>query len=99
MLFRSLGNDFWQIAIYFGFTEQPDVPKALELCNQHGIKFDLFTASFFISRETVVPTPGKGMAAWREGLFAALQRNAGSVVGYFGLPPTHVIELGTRVHI
>lgn len=96
---HELGNDFWQIAIYFGFTEQPDVPKALELLNQQGLKFDLFTASFFISRETVVPSPGQGMAAWRESLFAALQRNAGSVVGYFGLPPTHVIELGTRVHI
>ena len=96
---HELGNGFWQIAIYFGFSEQPDVPKALELCNEQGLKFELYTASFFISRETVVPSPGKGMAVWREGLFAALQRNAGSVVGYFGLPPTHVIELGTRVHI
>jgi KUP system potassium uptake protein len=95
----ELGNNFWQIAIYFGFSEQPDVPKALELCNQQGLAFDLYTSSFFISRETVVPSPGKGMAAWRESLFAALSRNAGSVVGYFGLPPTHVIELGTRVHI
>jgi KUP system potassium uptake protein len=95
----ELGNNFWQIAIYFGFTEQPDVPAALALCNQHGVKFELYTASFFISRETVVPSPGKGMSAWRESLFAALSRNAGSVVGYFGLPPTHVIELGTRVHI
>jgi KUP system potassium uptake protein len=95
----ELGNGFWQIAMYFGFSEQPDVPKALELCNEQGLKFDLYSASFFISRETVVPSPGKGMAAWRESLFAALQRNAGSVVGYFGLPPTHVIELGTRVHI
>ena len=96
---HELGNGFWQIAIYFGFSEQPDVPKALELCNQQGLKFDLYTASFFISRETVVPSPGKGMAAWRESLFAALSRNAGSVVGYFAIPPTHVIELGTRVHI
>ncbi|MEI7948867.1 MAG: potassium transporter Kup [Gammaproteobacteria bacterium] len=96
---HELGSNFWQIAIYFGFTEQPDVPKALELCNQQGLKFELFKASFFISRETVVPSPGKGMAAWRESLFAALTRNAGSVVSYFALPPTHVIELGTRVHI
>lgn len=96
---HELGNGFWQIAIYFGFSEQPDVPKALELCNAQGLKFELFTASFFISRETVVPSPGKGMAAWRESLFAALSRNAGSVVAYFALPPSHVIELGTRVHI
>lgn len=96
---HELGNSFWQIAIYFGFSEQPDVPKALALCNEQGLKFDLYTASFFISRETVVPSPGKGMMAWRESLFATLQRNAGSVVSYFALPPSHVIELGTRVHI
>jgi KUP system potassium uptake protein len=96
---HELGNNFWQISIYFGFSEQPDVPRALNLCNEQGLKFELYTASFFISRETVVPSPGKGMAAWREGLFATLQRNAGSVVSYFALPPSHVIELGTRVHI
>lgn len=96
---HELGNNFWQISIYFGFSEQPDVPRALNLCNEQGLKFDLYTASFFISRETVVPSRGKGMAFWREGLFATLQRNAGSVVSYFALPPSHVIELGTRVHI
>jgi KUP system potassium uptake protein len=96
---HELSNDFWQIAIYYGFSERPNVPEALLQCNAHGLKFDLYSASFFISRETVVPSPGRGMASWRESLFAALSRNAGSVVGYFALPPSHVIELGTRVHI
>jgi KUP system potassium uptake protein len=39
------------------------------------------------------------MAHWRERLFAAMTRNAGSVVEFFRLPNNSVIELGTRVQI
>ena len=46
-----------------------------------------------------MPTRGAGMAHWRERLFAAMTRNAGSVVEFFRLPNNCVIELGTRVQI
>jgi KUP system potassium uptake protein len=39
------------------------------------------------------------MALWRERLFAAMSRNAGSVVEFFHLPDNTVVELGTRVQI
>jgi KUP system potassium uptake protein len=55
--------------------------------------------SYFVSRETVVPTRGDGMWPWRERLFATMSRNAGSVVEFFKLPNNSVIELGTRVQI
>jgi len=46
-----------------------------------------------------VATPGPGMTAWREHLFAAMSRNAGSVVAYFRRPDNAVVDLGTRVQI
>ena len=49
--------------------------------------------------ESIVATGGPGMARWRERLFAAMSRNAGSVVEYFRLPDNAVVELGTRVQI
>ena len=58
-----------------------------------------FTISYFVSRETIVPSSGGKMAVWREGLFQFLSRNAGSVVEYFNIPSNSVIELGSRVHI
>lgn len=64
-----------------------------------GLAIPLFETSYFLSRETIVPTPGAGMAQWREKLFAAMSRNAGSVVEYFRLPDNAVVELGTRVQI
>ncbi len=94
-----LGHGFWRVTINFGFMNTPDVPKALELTQSHGLHIPVFETTYFLSRETVVPSPGGGMAAWREQLFAALSHNAGGVVKFFKLPDNAVVELGTRVQI
>ena len=94
-----LGHGFWRVTVNFGFMNTPDVPKALELTRSHGLHIPVFETSYFLSRETVVPTPGGGMANWRERLFAAMSRNAGGVVEFFRLPDNAVVELGTRVQI
>ena len=90
---------FWKIEVDYGFKNTPDIPKALELCQSKGLAINLFETSYFLSREIVVPTKGKGMAQWREALFALMSRNAGSVADFFRLPNNCVIELGTRVQI
>ncbi len=96
---RKLVRGFWQVRVNYGFMNSPDIPEALELCAMHGLHIDAFQTSYFLSRETVVPTKGAGMAHWREKLFAAMSRNAGSVAEFFKLPNNAVIELGTRVQI
>jgi KUP system potassium uptake protein len=96
---QALGHDFWRVSLHFGFMETPDVPRALKACEAHGVSVPSFETSYFLSRETVVPTPGSGMAHWREKLFAAMSRNAGNVAEYFCLPDNAVVELGTRVQI
>ena len=98
-----LAAGFWQVRVNYGFKNTPDIPKALELCQHLGLPVNLFETSYFLSRETIVPTrapkQGRGMASWREALFALMSRNAGSVAGFFRLPNNCVIELGTRVQI
>ncbi len=96
---RSLAPSFWRVAVHYGFMDQPDVPKALALCEPKGLRIPVFETSYFLSRETVVPTPGAGMANWRERLFATMSRNAGGVAEFFRLPDNAVVELGTRVQI
>jgi KUP system potassium uptake protein len=90
---------FWRVRVNYGFMNKPDIPKALEQCKAGGLDINLFETSYFLSRETVVPTKGAGMAGWREGLFAFMSRNAGSIAGFLRLPNNCVIELGTRVQI
>ena len=99
---ESLRDNFWRVKLNFGFKNNLDVTRALvELCKDYGLKFNLMDTSFFISRETIIPIPGKvsGMAFWRERLFATMSRNAGSVVEYFHIPANRVIELGTQIEI
>jgi len=97
---EALGRGFWRVTVNFGFMNTPDVPRALELAREHGLHVPVFESSYFLSRETVVPSPGDaGMARWRKWLFAAMSRNAGGVVDFFRLPGNAVVELGTRVRI
>jgi KUP system potassium uptake protein len=96
---EALGHSFWRVTLNFGFMNTPDVPRALALTEPQGLRIPVFETSYFLSRETVVPTPGGGMANWRERLFATMSHNAGGVVAFFRLPGNAVVELGTRVNI
>ena len=96
---EPLGDRFWRVTVRYGFMDHTDVPRALQGCAQLGLDIPEFETSYFLSRETVVSTPGTGMAQWREKLFAAMSRNAGGVVEFFRLPDNAVVELGTRVQI
>ena len=96
---QSLSQGFWRVTLHFGFMDVPDVPRALTLTAAHGLTVPAMETTFFLSRESVVPTPGSGMARWREVLFAGMNRNASGVVEFFRLPDNAVVELGTRVQI
>ncbi|HEY8330217.1 MAG TPA: potassium transporter Kup [Pseudomonas sp.] len=93
------GEGFFRIILHFGFMEEPDVPAALRLCRLDGLDFSPMRTTYFLSRETVIPSKRIGMANWREGLFAFMQRNSNSSMRYFQLPVNRVIELGTQVEI
>jgi len=96
---QPVAPGFWQVVLHFGFMDKPDIPAALELGAQHGLAFDAFATSYFLSRETVVPAPQRAMVRWRQNLFEAISRNAGRAVDFFGIPHNAVIELGTRVQL
>jgi KUP system potassium uptake protein len=96
---KPLVPGFWQVQVNYGFTNAPDVPHALQLCKAQGLDVNPHDTSYFLSREIVVPTKSAKMALWREGFFALMSRNAGSVADFFRLPNNCVIELGTRVQI
>jgi KUP system potassium uptake protein len=95
----SLGQSCYQVNVKFGFKDDPDIPHVLELCARQGLVIEPMETSFFIARQTVIPTPGTGMMPWREHLFATMSRNARDAADYFHIPTNRVIELGTQVEI
>jgi KUP system potassium uptake protein len=95
----GLGHGCHQVDVRFGFKDEPDIPGILDRCAAHGLAFDMMQTSFFVARQTVISTPGGGMAPWREHLFVAMQRNARDAADYYRIPTNRVIELGTQVEI
>jgi KUP system potassium uptake protein len=96
---EQLRADIYRVTGYYGFMEQPDVPALLAACSQHGLEVEPMQTTFFLSRETIVPKRGPGMAPWRRRLFAAMSRNAQSASAFFQLPPNRVVELGMQVEL
>ena len=96
---QDLGHNCFQLNIFYGFKDEPDIPEMLELCKQYGQSFDMMSTSFFISRQTIVPSAGRGIARWRKHLFIWMSRNARGAADYYRIPPNRVIELGARVEI
>ena len=97
--FEKLEEGFWRACVHFGFMEKPDVPAALTLVRQKGLRFDEMRTTYFIGRETILATRKLGLSPWRGSLFAWMTRNAGDVTSYFCLPPNGVVELGARVEV
>lgn len=95
----SLGRDCWQVALHFGFKDDPDVPEALASVRRRGVRLDPMDTSYFLSRDIVIPTLGEGMAMWREKLFASMHRNATAAADFLYLPTNRVVELGSKLEI
>jgi KUP system potassium uptake protein len=96
---ESFNPRFSRIVITFGFMETPNIPRALILVRKLGLKFDIMSTSFFLSRRTILPSKKGGMPFWQDRLFIALARSASNATEYFGLPTGRVVELGLQTVI
>jgi KUP system potassium uptake protein len=95
----SLGHHCWQISLHYGFKNDVNVPEALIQLKGRGCAIDPMQTSYFLSRDSVVPTVGGGMAPWREKLFAQMHHNANAAADFLQLPNNAVVEMGSKVEI
>jgi len=95
----DLGQGFYRMNLRYGFMEETDIPVALAHADFCGGAFEMMKTSFFLSRQTLVPSAKPGMAIWREKLFAWMMRNAASAMEFFRLPTNRVVELGSQLEI
>ena len=95
----DLGENFYRMILRYGFMQQPDVPATLKIVENCGPQIKMMDTSFFLARQTLLPSERPGMAIWREKLFAWMLRNAESAMEFFKLPTNRVVELGSQVEI
>jgi KUP system potassium uptake protein len=96
---ERLGKGFHTVIARYGFTEQPDVPEALRSCRPHGIAYDEMETSFFLGRETLVPSQHSKLGKWRRDWFISLSHSASATKTFFRIPPNRAIELGNQIQI
>ncbi|OAI09837.1 potassium transporter Kup [Methylomonas methanica] len=97
-MFGDSGN-FYRVKLYFGFQEEQDVRRALQLCCHEGLDIDQKTVSFFIGSEKLSFRRKSPMPKWRRSLFSFLTHNSSSAIEYFKIPVERVIELGIRIEL
>ena len=99
-LYQPLNNGFSRLKIYYGYMEEPDIPKILSELKARKFTFNPEDTTYFLGRETIIASKKySGMARWREKLFALMSRNARSATSYFKIPPNRVVELGEQIEI
>ncbi|MBL9135139.1 MAG: potassium transporter Kup [Verrucomicrobiales bacterium] len=96
---EGLSQGFFRVTGYFGFMESPDLDAVRDACGREGLELDVMKTTYFLGRETILPTSRPGMARWRKRLFGFMARNAQQATGFFKLPPNRVVELGMQVEI
>jgi KUP system potassium uptake protein len=101
---RALGSGFFQVLAWYGFMETPDVPAMLESIAARRapgpvIELRPMETTYYLGRETLLPTGPARMARWRKRLFIVMSRNAQSASAFFGLPPNRVVEMGAQIQM
>ena len=92
-----LPHEFYRVTVRYGFKDEPDLPRDLELCAQKGLVLDPMDTSFFVGKEILIPQEDAAMAFWRKKIFIGLFRSAETITNQFKLPPNRVVELGSQV--
>lgn len=96
---EDIGEGIYLLVLHYGFMDEPEVPQVLSRLEIGGNPFKMMETTFFLGRETIIPSPKPGMAIWREHLFRLMSRNARTATSFFGLPPNRVVELGMQIEI
>ncbi len=96
---EHLPYEFYRVTIRYGFKDEPDLPRDLAMCSDHGLILDAMDTSFFVGKEILIPSGNSGMAFWRKKIFIGLFRSAETITNQFKLPPNRVVELGSQLKI
>jgi KUP system potassium uptake protein len=96
----ELGKGFYAIRLRYGFTDQPNVVRALAQCRIGGLRFNLMETSFIIGREKLRARPRRAAFwRWRDRLFIVMSNNMLDATEFFRIPPNRVVELGGQIEI
>jgi KUP system potassium uptake protein len=96
---ESLDKGVYRLTARYGFTQDPRAQDVLDCAREDGLFLDMMKTTFFLGRETLIPSSRPGMYRWQKRLFALMSRNAQRFTDFFRIPPNRVVELGMQVSL
>ncbi len=97
--YHDFGQGFHRVVAHYGFMETPDIPAIFPALARFGLVVAPGQISYFLGRETLLPTGHQRIAGWRKRIFIVMARNAQSATAFFNLPPNRVVEMGAQIQI
>jgi KUP system potassium uptake protein len=82
----------------FGFMETPDVTEALRGASQRGLRLDR-DCTYFVGWHLVRARRRRGLAGFKDHVFAHLQRRSAQAAEFFRMPTRRVVMLATEIDI
>ena len=96
---EAMDKGFFKVIAHYGFTQDPRAADVLDALRDKGLNLDLMKTTFFLGRETLIPSDRGGMWIWRKKLFGLMARNAVRFNDFFHIPPNRVVELGMQIRL
>ena len=97
--YEGFGQGFHRVVVRYGFMETPDIPAIFPSLARFGLVVAAGQVSYFLGRETLLPTGRQRLPGWRKRIFIVMARNAQSATAFFNLPPNRVVEMGAQIQI
>ncbi|QGH70743.1 potassium transporter Kup [Pseudactinotalea sp. HY158] len=96
----DLGEGFARVVLHYGYLQRVNVPSELNRCRDR-LGIDLDEVTYYIEHEQPLQGHGRrrGLAAWRERLYAVLKRNALDPTTRYQIPSDRIVDLGLRIRI
>ena len=88
-----------RVVAQIGFMEKPNITEILREAEAHGVPYEPEQTTFFLSREELLPGQRSDLPPLRRRAFMQMARSAQVIADYYGLPPSRVVEIGTRLEI
>jgi KUP system potassium uptake protein len=95
--FSDLAAGYYRLIIRYGFMDNPNLSAALRIVQNKYLEIDLDDTTFFLGRETLIPSRSFGLSYWRDVVFLMMARNSERATDYFNLPADRVFEVGARI--
>jgi KUP system potassium uptake protein len=88
-----------RIVAQVGFMEKPNIVEILRDAEAYGVPYQPENTTFFLSREELLRGQRSDLPPLRRAAFMQMARSAQVIADYYGLPPSRVVEIGTRLEI